>query len=214
MGDRVKWLNALSRALRQQLRRPFNYLTVVVYLILPRGNPSPKLAITVDPDGHRSTTRRTRTRQTTQAISMTIVYDTGVLIAADRNDRQNWAEHRARLEAGVVPVTTAPIVAQASRTPKQVQLRRFLRGCDVVAFEAAHAHAVGALLAKSATSDIVDAHVAVTAALTSAVVITSDPDGLRTLAAHVRPRITIRTVSSISASAPRSRPAQNRGSTL
>ena len=126
---------------------------------------------------------------------MTTVYDTGVLIAAERNDRDVWADHRARLEAGVVPVTTAPVVAQASRSPRQVQLRRFLRGCEIVAFEAAHAHPVGALLAKAATSDIVDAHVAVTASLTRAVVITSDPDDLRTLAAHVRPRITIRTIS-------------------
>ena len=126
---------------------------------------------------------------------MTTVYDTGVLIAADRDDRQIWADHRARLEAGVVPATTAPVVAQASRTPRQVQLRRFLRGCDIVAFEAAHAHAVGSLLAKSATSDIVDAHVAITASLTGAIVITSDPDDLRALAAHVRPRITIRTIS-------------------
>lgn len=126
---------------------------------------------------------------------MTTVYDTGVLIAAERNDRDVWADHRARLEAGVVPVTTAPVVAQASRSPRQVQLRRFLRGCEIVAFEAAHAHPVGALLAKAATSDIVDAHVAVTASLASAVVITSDPDDLRRLATHVRPRITIRTIS-------------------
>ncbi len=123
---------------------------------------------------------------------MTIVYDTGVLIAADRNDRHIWADHRASLEAGVVPVTTAPVVAQASRSARQVQLRRFLRGCDIVAFEATQAHVVGSLLAKSATSDIVDAHVAVTAARTGAVVITSDPDDLRSLAAHVRPRIIIR----------------------
>ena len=94
---------------------------------------------------------------------MTIVYDTGVLIAADRNDRHIWADHRARLEAGVVPVTTAPVVAQASRSARQVQLRRFLRGCNIVAFEATQAHVVGSLLAKSATSDLVDAHVAVTA---------------------------------------------------
>ena len=123
---------------------------------------------------------------------MTIVYDTGVLIAADRDDRHVWADHRARLEAGIVPVTTAPVVAQASRSPRQVQLRRFLRGCDIVAFEAAHAHPVGALLAKSKTADVVDAHVAVVASLTGAVVITSDPEDLRALAAHVRPRITIR----------------------
>ena len=122
----------------------------------------------------------------------TTVYDTGVLIAADRNDRQVWADHRARLEAGLIPVTTAPVVAQASRSPRQVQLRRFLHGCEVVTFDATQAHAVGALLAKSATADVVDAHVAVTAAPTSAVVITSEPDDLRILAAHVRPRITIR----------------------
>ena len=126
---------------------------------------------------------------------MTTVYDTGVLIAADRNDRHVWAEHRARLEAGLVPVTTAPVVSQASRSPRQAQLRRFLRGCDVVAFDATQSHAVGALLAKSATADVVDAHLAVTAARTSAVVITSDPDDLHHLATHLRPRITIRTTA-------------------
>lgn len=126
---------------------------------------------------------------------MTTVYDTGVLIAADRNDRRVWADHRARLEAGLIPVTTAPVAAQASRSPRQVQLRRFLRGCDIVAFDATHAHAVGALLAKSATSDVVDAHLALTAARTGGGVITSDPDDLRTLASHVRRRVTIRTTS-------------------
>ena len=124
---------------------------------------------------------------------MSTVYDSGVLIAADRNDRNVWADHRARLEAGLVPVTTAPVVAQASRSPRQVQLRRFLKGCNIVAFAPADAHAVGALLAKSSTADTVDAHLALTAARTSAVVVTSDPRDLRTLAAHVRPRITIRT---------------------
>jgi predicted nucleic acid-binding protein len=123
------------------------------------------------------------------------VYDAGVLIAADRNDRHIWADHRARLEAGLVPVTTAPVVAQASRSPRQVQLRRFLRGCDIIAFDAAEAHGVGALLAKSATADVVDAHLALTAARQAAVVITSDSDDLRNLATHVRPKITIRTTT-------------------
>ena len=126
---------------------------------------------------------------------MSTVYDSGVLIAADRNDRKVWADHRARLEAGLVPVTTAPVVAQASRSPRQVQLRRLLRGCDVVAFDPAQAHAVGALLAKSSTADVVDAHLALTAARTGAVVITGDPVDLRMLAAHIRPRITIRTTT-------------------
>ena len=124
---------------------------------------------------------------------MSTVYDTGALIAADRNDRTVWADHRARLEVGLVPRTTAPVVAQASGSPRQVQLRRFLCGCDVVGFDAVQAHAVGALLAKSSTTDVVDAHVALVAA--GATVITSDPGDLRRLAASVRPAITIRTIA-------------------
>jgi hypothetical protein len=38
---------------------------------------------------------------------MSVVYDSGPLIAAERNDREVWADHRARLELGVVPRTTA-----------------------------------------------------------------------------------------------------------
>ena len=60
-----------------------------------------------------------------------VVYDAGMLIAADRNIRAIWAEHRIRLEAGIVPVVPAPVVAQVSRSPHQVQLRRLLRGCQV-----------------------------------------------------------------------------------
>ena len=125
---------------------------------------------------------------------MTTVYDTGALIAADGNDRNLWADHRARLEAGLVPVTTAPVIAQASRSPRQAQLRRFLRGCEIVGFEPGQAHAVGTLLAKSGTADVVDAHIAITAARTGATVITSDPADLEALAVYTRPRITIRTV--------------------
>ncbi len=126
---------------------------------------------------------------------MTTVYDTGVLIAADRNDRVIWADHRARLEAGLVPLTTSPVIAQASRSPRQAQLRRFLRGCDVVPFASGEAHQVGALLARSSTTDVVDAHVAVTAALLAGIVITSDPEDLRLLAAHTRPAFRIVTVA-------------------
>src|SRR5262245_46239786 len=72
--------------------------------------------------------------QVRQAMK-SVVYDTGVLIAADRSDRRVWAEHRLRLEAGTLPVVPAPVVAQASRSPTQAQLRRFLRGCEVPALD-------------------------------------------------------------------------------
>ncbi len=116
---------------------------------------------------------------------MSVVYDAGVLVAADRNDRRIWADHRARLELGLVPTTTAPVVSQVSRSPRQVQLRRFLRGCGIVAFSAEQAHPVGALLGDARTSDVVDAHLAVIAGETGSTVLTDDPDDLRHLSSQL-----------------------------
>ncbi len=113
---------------------------------------------------------------------MSIVYDSGVLVAADRGDRGVWADHRVRLELGVVPATTAPVVAQVSRSPRQVQLRRFLRGCDVAPFAGEDAHDVGALVSMAGTSDVVDAHVVHVADKLGASVLTGDDADLSRLA--------------------------------
>jgi hypothetical protein len=102
------------------------------------------------------------------------VYDAGALVAADRSDRTIWAEHRIRLEAGVIPQVPAPVVAQASRSSRQAQLRRLLRGCDVAAFAEPDAHKAGRLLARSKTSDIVDAAVVVLAIAHAAEIVTAD----------------------------------------
>ena len=110
-----------------------------------------------------------------------VVYDTGVLIAADRSQRKVWAEHRVRLEAGVVPLVPAPVVAQASRSSKQSQLRRLLRGCEVVAFDEAAAHAAGALLGKTRTRDVVDAAVAEVSIRKQADIVSDDAEDLRRL---------------------------------
>ena len=125
---------------------------------------------------------------------MSVVYDAGVLVAADRDDRTVWADHRARLELGVVPATTAPVVGQVSRSPQQAQLRRFLRGCDVVAFVGNEAHDIGALLAKAGTADVVDAHVALIAARRGATIVTSDPRDLRRLANHLPNSVRVRAI--------------------
>ena len=46
-----------------------------------------------------------------------------VVCADRRSDRVTWARHRAAVEAGFVPSTTAPVVAQASRRlPATVRL--------------------------------------------------------------------------------------------
>ena len=122
---------------------------------------------------------------------MTVLYDAGVLIAAERSDRAAWSDHRALLELGIVPTTTAPVVAQVSRSGRQVQLRRFLRGCDVAAFTATEAHRVGALLGAAGATDVVDAHVVVMADALEASVLTSDEDDLTPLSAELSSRVRI-----------------------
>lgn len=87
-----------------------------------------------------------------------------------------WANHRVRLESGVVPLTTAPVVSQVSRSNRQAQLRRFLRGCEVVPFAAEHAHSVGALLGGVRTANVVDAHLPLVAATAGAELLTADAD--------------------------------------
>src|SRR5271169_363332 len=103
-----------------------------------------------------------------------VVYDAGVLVAADRNERRAWAEHKARLELGVLPLVPAPVVAQVSRSAQQAQLRRFLMGCVVVPFGETEAHEAGRLLGIAKTSDVVDAVVVTTAVRQKAVILSSD----------------------------------------
>jgi predicted nucleic acid-binding protein len=122
---------------------------------------------------------------------VTAVYDAGALIAADRSDREVWADHRARLELGVLPVTTAPVVAQVSRSGRQAQLRRFLRGCDVVPFLEDEVHDIGALAGRSGSSDVVDVHVVAVAHRRGFGVVTGDEDDLKPIVEALRSRITL-----------------------
>jgi hypothetical protein len=123
-----------------------------------------------------------------------VVYDAAVLIAADRNDRNIWADHRACLEDGVVPMVPAPVLAQVSRSARQVQLRRFLRGCIVVPLDEAGAHAAGRLLAAAGDSDIVDASLVVVAAKNGARIVTGDPDDVGSLVAACGVRLVVTTI--------------------
>jgi hypothetical protein len=94
----------------------------------------------------------------------------------------------------MVPVVPSPVVAQTSRSPRQVQLRQLLRGCEVVAFAEADAHQAGALLAKSRTADVVDAAVVVLAVERGADIQTGDAGDIRRLTAAARAKLLIRDV--------------------
>jgi predicted nucleic acid-binding protein len=111
----------------------------------------------------------------------TVVYDAAVLVAADRNERRAWAEHKVRLELGVVPLVPAPVVAQVSRSPQQAQLRRFLTGCAVVPLGESEAHEAGRLLGITRTVDVVDAVVVTTALRQEATILTGDTRDIQRL---------------------------------
>lgn len=127
-------------------------------------------------------------------------YDTGVLIAAERNDRFVWALHRRLLERGDVPSVPAAVLAQAWRGGPQTQLSRLLAGCEIRPFTEPQARAAGRLLPRSSTSDVVDASVVVVARERGDEVLTSDLDDLATLSALLgRGRVRIRTISELRA---------------
>ncbi|MGI8517741.1 MAG: twitching motility protein PilT [Acidimicrobiia bacterium] len=80
-----------------------------------------------------------------------------------------------------MPVTTAPVLAQVSRSGQQAQLRRFLRGCHVEPFRPEDAHEVGRVAGKAAVNDVVDVHIVVIAHRRRFGIVTSDDDDLRSI---------------------------------
>ncbi|WP_225836910.1 PIN domain-containing protein [Streptomyces sp. NK08204] len=114
------------------------------------------------------------------------LYDTGALIAAERNRVAFWRAHRSFLIAGGVPLVPAPVVSQAWRDgARQVQLARLLSGCDITPLDHHLARNVGELLGRARVADPVDGVVAALAAQFGARVFTSDPDDIQHLLDHM-----------------------------
>jgi len=113
-----------------------------------------------------------------------VTLDAGGLIALDRNDRRILVLlARARQTSAEVTVP-ATALAQVIRSPaRQARLSRFIRQptTKLAALDGPDATSVGVLLARSGTSDITDAHVAVCARRAGQAVVTSDPGDIRRL---------------------------------
>ena len=94
-----------------------------------------------------------------------LIVDTGALIAVDRADRATVAALAAARLAGQSLRTNANIVAQAWRDDRgrQVHLGQLLRSIDVRPVDEPMGRAAGELLARSRTSDVVDATLALLA---------------------------------------------------
>ena len=113
-----------------------------------------------------------------------VTYDTGALVAADRNDRKMWALHAGYLREEVVPVVPAPVLAQAWRGgARQARVARLLQVCDVEPLGEALAKDVGVLAGKAKHDDVVDVVVVEGAIRRGDAVVTSDAGHVRKIAA-------------------------------
>jgi len=110
-------------------------------------------------------------------------FDAGGLIALDRNDRRVLALVARAADRGM-RITTQPRRWHIRNPAHQARLSRLMRqpGTDLAALNGPDVTAVGLLLARTATADIVDAHVVVCARRAAQVVVTSDAADLRRIA--------------------------------
>ena len=118
-----------------------------------------------------------------------ITFDAGGLIALDRNDRRVLTFIARATERGMRITIPATALAQAIRNPaRQARLCRLIRqaGTDLIPLDGPDATAVGLLLARTATADIVDAHVVVCARRAGQAVVTSDTGDLRKIAPELQ----------------------------
>jgi hypothetical protein len=121
-----------------------------------------------------------------------VTYDTGVLIAAQRNDRRLWALHAAFLAEEVVPTVPAPVLAQAWRGgPRQANVSRLLGLCTVEPLSETQARHVGTLIGKARHDDIVDVTVVEGAARRGDAIVTSDETDMQRIAAAIGVRVAI-----------------------
>ena len=95
---------------------------------------------------------------------MSVILDTGALLALERNERAMWVRLKAALNQGDVPLTSAGVVGQAWRGgPRQARLASALHGIDIHPIGERSARVTGQLLARSGLNDVVDASVALLA---------------------------------------------------
>jgi hypothetical protein len=125
-----------------------------------------------------------------------VTYDTGALIAGDRNDRRMWALHVGFIAEEVVPTAPAPVVAEAWRGgSRQASLARMLAGCEIEVMTSDQARRVGELAGRADHEDIVDVTLVEGAARRDDdVILTSNETHIRQVIKAAGKRIRIETV--------------------
>jgi hypothetical protein len=117
-----------------------------------------------------------------------IVFDTGALVALERDDRVMWTRLREAVKADINVVVPVGALAQAWRGgPREARLARAVADLEPASFDDITL-AAGELCGKAGTADVIDASVALVAARSEVThLYTSDPEDLRRLL-HVAAR--------------------------
>ena len=123
---------------------------------------------------------------------MSVILDSGALIALEDNDRRMWRRLKGALQAESPPKTHGGVVAQVWRggTGRQARLAKALRAVEVVPLDAELGRRAGVLLARCGLQDAIDAALAAMADHGDEI-ITSDPDDLAILVAAGNRRVDI-----------------------
>lgn len=116
---------------------------------------------------------------------MTLILDSGALLALERNDRAVWRRYESARLSGFVPASHGGIIGQVWRDggPRQSRLALALKGIKVRPLDGALGAQAGALLASTGTRDVIDAAL-VLLAEDGDEIITSDPGDIGVLAGH------------------------------
>ena len=117
---------------------------------------------------------------------MSLVLDSGALIALEKNDRAMWRRLKAALLANSCPKSHGGIVGQAWRGggPRQALLALALAGVEIRPLDENLGRAAGSLLAADRSADVIDAAL-VLLADDGDDILTSDPEDLESLAARL-----------------------------
>lgn len=113
-----------------------------------------------------------------------MILDAGFLVSVDRGERAAQEFLSAALRRGTSLASSHPIVAQVWRNgARQARLARFLGAIAIHPFD--DGPAVGAVLARSRTADVVHAHLVCLAIRLSDQILTADVDDIATLVASL-----------------------------
>lgn len=119
---------------------------------------------------------------------MTLILDSGALIAVERAERPTLTLMEAARRQGRPFVVPAGVLAQVWKGgARQARLSRFLaaRGVEIEALTESGARAAGVLCGRAGTRDVVDASIVVAAAVHHATIVSADRADLEVLDSRI-----------------------------